>query len=121
VRITGETVDREKAKYLLSYFNPSDEESEDEEEEKGETEVKKEGREKGKRKKKKGGEGGEGESGEGESGSDSNEECILRYVDCPVHFIPVLIGTGGYTIEDLQIRTATRILINEYRDEVSYY
>jgi rRNA processing protein Krr1/Pno1 len=86
VRITGEPVDREKAKYLLNLLQKeishvvSD------------------------------------EAQELRHGHES-EECISRYVDCPAHFIPVLIGTGGYTIEDIQIRTSTRILINDHHDE----
>jgi len=83
VKIAGEAVNREKAKFLLSSFKR---------------------------------EVGHVVVDESVLGASSGE-IISRYVDCPVHFIPVLIGTGGYTIEDLQIRTSTRILINDHRDE----
>lgn len=87
VRITGEALNREKAKFLLSSFKR----------EVSRVVV--------------------DENVFGATGS----EIISRYVDCPVHFIPVLIGAGGYTIEDLQLRTSTRILINDHRDEVRLF
>ena len=47
-----------------------------------------------------------------------DQKCITRWMDCPAHFIPVLFGEGGYTIEDIQTRTSTRIIVDDHKDEV---
>lgn len=41
---------------------------------------------------------------------------VVRTMDCPPHFIPVLIGPGGATIESIQTQSNTKILINENVD-----
>ena len=43
---------------------------------------------------------------------------VIRTMTCPPHFIPVLIGPGGSTIENIQNQSATKILINENKNEV---
>lgn len=45
---------------------------------------------------------------------------VVQTMDCPPHFIPVLIGPGGMTIESIQTQSGTKILINENIDEVLY-
>ena len=46
---------------------------------------------------------------------------VVRTMDCPPHFIPMLIGPGGMTIESIQTQSGTKILINENIDEVIIY
>jgi rRNA processing protein Krr1/Pno1 len=41
---------------------------------------------------------------------------VVRTMDCPPHFIPVLIGPGGATIESIKSQSNTKILINENVD-----
>mmetsp|Transcript_713 Transcript_713/g.1186 ORF Transcript_713/g.1186 Transcript_713/m.1186 type:complete len:1243 (-) Transcript_713:336-4064(-) len=42
---------------------------------------------------------------------------VIHTMDCPPQIIPVLIGPGGSTIEDVQLQSRTKILINEHTEE----
>jgi hypothetical protein len=43
---------------------------------------------------------------------------MIHTMTCPPHFIKVLIGPGGRTIDSIQTQSATKILINENENEV---